>query len=151
MDSSKIVALMGPSGVGKGYTKSLIVEEYSDISQPIVVTTRLRRADDGESRRAGISIEEFEMGVEKGDILLPHRPFEDESTPLYGFDAKSLNQPSILTELHPAILKQFKEATGDKLLVLAMVASPEFLRQAMLQRDAGQKDIELRVKKVPMR
>ncbi|HSQ97417.1 MAG TPA: hypothetical protein VLL98_01730 [Rickettsiales bacterium] len=37
MYNSKIVALMGPSGVGKGYTKNLIVEEYSEVSEPIVV------------------------------------------------------------------------------------------------------------------
>lgn len=88
MDNKKknIIAISGPSGVGKGYVKSLIINAIDEeIFEPVVVTTREKRSDDNISRRAGLSTIEFEEDVKERRILFPHRPFEDENTPLYGY------------------------------------------------------------------
>ncbi len=45
-----LVALCGPSGVGKGIMKRHIKEEFPDFIEPRVISTRPPRADDGQDR-----------------------------------------------------------------------------------------------------
>jgi len=141
-----IVALCGPSGVGKGYVKDLVLQRASvAVFEPVVITTRKERSDDGRNRRAGIAIADFQNEVELGTAILPHQPF-GENAPYYAFDSDSFRHRNLLTEIHPLILEQFRATfSSEKLLVLAMTAEEDFLRGTILQRNPDAIDIGLRI------
>ena len=145
----RVVALMGPSGIGKGYIKSSIKKFTElELSEPVVATTREKRPDDDASRQAGLSLEAFAERVQNGDILFPHQPFEDVGTPFYGFEENSLNNSRLLTEIHWTILGNFVDFfERDEMLILAMTADTKFLFQSIKSRGFNSEDIELRVEK----
>ena len=148
MQKRNVIALCGPSGVGKGFTKNLIRENANGVefTEPAFATTRPARGDDSGHRLAGLSIDEFNDMVDAGMVIIPSQPF-GEGTPYYGLVETSIKSGNILTEVHPCILKDFKEYfKDDNLLILAMEATDEFLRESMTGRGTGD-DIELRVAK----
>lgn len=129
-----IVGLSGPSAVGKGYCKDKIKKRFPDIFiEPVVVTTRPRRDNDGFDRRAGISVNEF-FDMEKHNLIIfPHQPF---GTDWYGFLASSFeseNKP-ILTEIHPENIRPFKSRYGNRLVLIGLVADPSYLETNIKSR-----------------
>jgi dihydroorotate dehydrogenase (fumarate) len=147
MEKRNIIAVCGPSGVGKGYTKNLI-QNINGVSfvEPVVATTRPIRSDDGVHRLAGLTDKEFADMVETGLVVLPHQPFGD-NTAYYGFIEESFKNGNILAEVHSSILKEFREYfKNDNLLIFAMEASDDFLRESMKKRGTNT-DIDLRVAK----
>ena len=142
-----VVALCGPSGIGKGFTKRLIQAEIPILrTEPVVVTTRAPRADDNESRRAGLSEHEFDELVASGAVVLDHRPFRVLSSPRYGFDAESLQSPALLTEAHSTILGRFRrEFVSRPVLMVGCVASVSALRDNIFSRQPHATDNELRL------
>lgn len=139
--ASPIVALCGPSCVGKGFIKRELGPSLVEIraTEPIVATTREPRAYEGESRRAGLSTEEFLAEVNAGTIVLPHRPFRDEASHLYGFVTDSFDMDrSQLTEVHSTIIEPFRElVAGRPSLVIGLVASRETLELNMALRTSS--------------
>jgi len=142
-----IVALCGPSGVGKGYLKGLI-KEYKEFCffEPIVATTRLTREHDGVDRLAGLSEKVFSQLISEKKVVLVSQPF-GHNTPLYGFIEESFNPKSILTEVHSSILKDFTEYfRNDNLIILGLDACEDYLHNAMIENGLEYGDIELRIK-----
>lgn len=134
-----VVALCGPSGVGKSFTKKLIAEdaERQNIAlvEPVVVTTRLARPDDTGSRRAGLSEGAFMQLVEAGEVVLPHQPFRRKDTPWYGFDRQSVAGGPLLTEVHSSILPEFARFFAARpVLILGLVAGRTTLEQNIHER-----------------
>lgn len=118
------------------------------VHEPVVVTTRPQRNDDGVSRRAGVSSADFALGVANGSIVLDHRPFGTHSAYQYGFDRVSLADSPLLTEVHSSILDDFSRRFADReTLILGMVASEEVLAANMQAREGAQLDpIDLAVR-----
>jgi len=102
-----VIALCGPSGVGKGFTKKLIqstISPYASLREPVVCTTRPSRPDDNVSRRTGIHDSDFDKLIKSGSIVLSHRPFRNADTPRYGFASDSVRPGRpLLTEVHSSI------------------------------------------------
>lgn len=124
-----IVGLVGPSAVGKGYCKDAIKSEFgSSFSEPVVVTTRPKRATDGKDRQAGVPVGEFFGMVDEGVVLFAHQPF-GEGSDWYGFSKKSLdnNQRPLLTEVHIDNVEPFRERFGDRLFLIALTAERAYL------------------------
>jgi guanylate kinase len=145
-----VIALCGPSGVGKGYTKQRIQESMpgDSFAEPVVVTTRSARHDDGPSRRAGLSEEAFSRLVVAGEVILDHRPFRTLDTPRYGFDIKSTQTESpLLTEVHSTILDDFRmQFIDQKVLMIGIVASKDTLRENILSRQSPSSDVDMRLR-----
>ena len=138
-----VVALCGPSGIGKGHTKKkLLSANEGFFAEPTIVTTRATRDDDRGAigRRTGVSECEYQSLVDEGEVILDHRPFRIPSTPRYGFDRASTNSPRpLLTEVHSSIIKDFTEYFSDrKILVLGFIATYEMLKESITNR--GQTD-----------
>lgn len=134
-----VVALCGPSGVGKGHVKELIKHGVGvNFSEPVVCTTRPSRADDGMARRAGLSEGKFAKLVERGDIVLPHQPFREPGSPWYGFDAGSFDtEQPILTEVHSTILKPFRTLFLGRRALTVCLISDDITRVAnIMNREA---------------
>ena len=145
-----VIALCGPSGVGKGHTKRMILDMAGvEFAEPVVASTRHARIDDDASRLAGLSDPDFDRLVEQGDVILPHRPFRVDGSPRYGFlMASLLVEKPILTEVHSSIIRPFHETFGGQALIIGMVASPDTLRANIMARQGSEYDgvgIDLRV------
>jgi guanylate kinase len=145
-----VIALSGPSGVGKGFTKARIRQLSPDgFAEPVVASTRYARMDDDSSRLAGLSESDFDRLVTAGDVVLAHQPFRTDGSPRYGFVAESLvTDKPILTEVHSSIIDVFKQQFHGRAMVIGMVATRQTLLENILARQGSQFDgvgIDLRV------
>jgi len=136
-----ILGLSGPSAIGKGYCKDRIKESFPNIfTEPIIVTTRPKRENDGIDRMAGISINDF-FDMEKNNLILfSHKPF---GTDWYGFLTSSLehNKGPILTEIHPENINPFKNKYGTRLVLLGLVANQDYLETNIRNRGTESEEI----------
>lgn len=149
-EGSPVIALCGPSGVGKGFTKQKILGSMPNpefFAEPIVVTTRGARHDDGPSRRAGLTDKDFSRLVARGAIVLEHRPFRADNTPWYGFDKDSLRTDRpLLTETHSSILEEFRRQLADRrVLIIGLIATRETLQTNIHKRQPDTPDIDIRL------
>ncbi len=148
---SLIIGLSGPSGVGKSYLKKGILETFPGFFDEIrVVTTRPARVNEGKDREAGLSLQEFERRVINNEVLFPHRPFE-ESQHFYGFSNTDIQScfsrnRNILTEIHPSNIENFKSLFGNKVKVIGLVSSYQYLSKNMYSRNTERNsEISLRL------
>lgn len=132
-----IVGIAGPSGVGKSYFGESIRSSFFIDSPPVkVFTTRKQRPDEAPSgSRVFLSSDEFEAAVLSGGIVLPHRPFRNGNTPLYGFDAQDLGAGhNKLLEVHSSIIASFREMVAARVLVIGLVADNDTLARNIRSR-----------------
>jgi len=144
--SGKIIALMGPSGVGKNFAKQAIKNKFSGISELTVFTTRSRRPSDGIDRETDIPVENFFEMQKEGKIIAGHQPFGPDGD-WYGFSKEQIDEllaqgKRILTEIHPDNLQLFKQLYGDNVFAVALTAKIEYLRHNLESR-ASEKDNEI--------
>ncbi len=136
-----VIALCGPSGVGKGFVKRKILEQIEPgiVMEPVVVSTRDRRPDDGPDRLVGLAEEDFMERVDAGSVVLPHRPFRHPDTPLYAFDADSLRAGRLLTEVHTSIISEFRALFSEEtpMLILGMTAAKHLLEGGIARRQGN--------------
>lgn len=145
-----VIALCGPSGVGKGFTKSKIMElSPGGFTEPVVASTRHARMDDDISRLAGLSEKDFDRLIASGEVILSHQPFREEGSPRYGFVTESLvTDKPIITEVHSSIIDIFRHTFEDRALIIGMIATRQTLHDSIIERQGSQFDgvgIDLRV------
>jgi len=146
-EKGKILGLTGPSGSGKGYAKNEILRAFPEtFSEPVVVTTRQKREDDGKDRKTGLLISDFNILVEQGEIIFAHQPFGPENA-WYGFERESLEESKkhLLTEIHIQNIKPFKDKFNERLLILGLIADQQYLIKNLEERGAQKEDLENRI------
>jgi guanylate kinase len=135
---TKIIALLGPSGVGKGLLKSYLIKQATvDFIVPKVFTTRPSRKDDLDNNKVSISQEEFEFKVQEGTIIYPHL-IRYSSGYLYGFSRDDLAlypANNLLIELYPPLLELFKNKYQKGLISFALLASKNRLTNNLMRRE----------------
>lgn len=145
----KLIALVGSSGIGKGFLKQQICKKFSvHFSQPTILTTRASREDDLANFKISLSEETFNLGVEKGEIIYPHVLF-DKPNYKYGFlysDFKNNCNNFLLLELHPKIIKHFKQDYREDLLIIGLLSSELRLRKNLMKRETDKLDLINRLK-----
>jgi len=145
----KIIALVGPSGVGKNFAKQAIKDKFPQLVELTVYTTRKKRASDGLDRKTDIPIGDFLRMEQKGEIIAAHQPFGSDGD-WYGFSRKQIdemldNKNLILTEIHPDNILLFKELYGDKVFTVALTAENDYLEHNLRSR-GSEKDIDREVR-----
>lgn len=134
----KIVALLGPSGVGKGWLKSCLIRKSNvDFFLPRIFTTRPSRKDDVANHKISITNSEFDSKVKDGDIAYPHKLLSNSTSYKYGFSLDDLNAyPSrnLLIELYPTILPDFKLKQRNNLLSIGLLANEHILESNLIKR-----------------
>lgn len=133
-----IVALTGPSGVGKNYIKSLITKKFPKIKELTVFTTRPRRESDGIDRMAGLDKEYFLNKVKSGEIIAAHQPFSNLDY-WYGFSREQIDSllkenENILTEIHIDNVEFFKKEYSGKIFMIGITAAQEYLDKNIQER-----------------
>lgn len=147
--SGKIIALVGPSGVGKNFVKQAIKDKFPQLVELTVYTTRPKRSSDGLDRKTDIPIDNFLIMKQKGEIIAAHQPFGLEGD-WYGFSRYQIeemldNNNLILTEIHPDNILLFKKLYGDKIFTVALTAEKDYLEHNLRLRDS-EKDIDREVR-----
>lgn len=136
--SGKIIALAGPSGVGKNFAKQAIKDKFPQLVELTVYTTRPKRSSDGLDRKADIPIDNFLIMKQKGEIIATHQPFGPDGD-WYGFFRNQIeemidNNNLILTEIHPDNIPLFKKLYGDKVFTVALTAKKDYLEHNLRSR-----------------
>ena len=141
----QIIGLTGPSGVGKGFVKKAILTAFPGrLIEPIVVTTRPKRSDDGPDRLAGISEEEFELMTNRNEIIFAHTPFGNNYK--YGFMRSSFRTGApALTEVHVDNVIRFKDEFRSSLYLIGIFASRKYLERNLSDRGTNPNDIDVRL------
>jgi len=147
--SGKIIALIGPSGVGKNFAKQAIKDKFPQLVELTVYTTRNKRSSDGLDRKADIPVSDFLRMEQKGEIIAAHQPFGQEGD-WYGFFRKQIdemldNNNLILTEIHPDNILLFKKLYGDKVFTVALTAEKDYLDHNLRSR-GSEKDTDREVR-----
>lgn len=147
--SGKIIALVGPSGVGKNFAKQAIKDRFPQLVELTVYTTRNKRPSDGLDRKGDIPSGDFLRMKQKREIIAAHQPFGSEGD-WYGFFRKQIdemldNNNLILTEIHPDNILLFKELYGDMIFTIALTAEKDYLEHNLRSR-GSEKDIDREVR-----
>lgn len=125
----KLLGIVGPSGVGKGFAKNQIRECFPGVfSEPIVATTRDKRPFPEPDRLAGIHPDEYQRMVENQEIVFSHQPF-GPGTHHYGFLASSMQGTgNLITEVHIDNVAPFRDRYDGDLTLIGLVADEEYLK-----------------------
>lgn len=150
INSSPLIAIIGPSGVGKGFLGDKIREIAPEVAVPSIYTTRLQRPSEKPSEARKFVGDSVFSALEMAElIVLSHRPFRRSDSPRYGFEKKSLLDPTrtALTEVHSTILKPFRSTVIHRpVLMIALTANKSVLRENIAERqgtfDDGVSDAE---------
>lgn len=136
--AGKILALVGPSGVGKNYLKSAIYKDFPEIKELTVFTTRPRRKSDGIDRVAGLEKQYLFDMAEKGEMVAVHKPFSDLDY-WYGFSKKQITEllsqnKNILTEIHVDNVEFFKKKYSREIFIIGITALTDYLDKNIQSR-----------------
>lgn len=139
-----IIALSGPSGIGKGFMKESILANRPDISELVWYTTRALRPN--EANRKSISEDEFAQLVAAGKLALVQGMFGHR----YGIAIDELCGKTgvCLTEIHPFAVAEARQINPKIKMVGLITEDLTLLRERLLlkRKTEDPEEVELRLK-----
>lgn len=125
-----IIALSGPSGIGKGYVKEAILKENPDVKEAVWYTTRELRP--GEKNRKSITNAEFDSLKLTGKLVLVQDMFGHR----YAMCKEDLMTTDgiILTEIHPYVVREAKIINPNIFFIGMITDDIELLRERLSVR-----------------
>ena len=131
-----VLALSGPSGVGKGHLKRLLVESLPNVAALPFASTRRPRASDGDDLISGLELDAFEAHVAAGRIDLPSNPYGSEWYGIWkpALDLARQAEMLVVTEVHPSQVPAWRSSSLKPLSVVGLVASDIYLKSNLLLR-----------------
>jgi len=124
-----IITITGTSGVGKGYLKDYLKQEFG-LDEPAVYTTRKRRVGENRPDRRFVSESEFKEILKQKGIVFPQKLYGDR----YGFDKNSFSKGNIITEVHMDIAQRFRALFPNALMIALTTDNPKFLEYRLTKR-----------------
>ncbi len=134
-----VVALTGPSGVGKSTVNALLSTVFSDYVQPVpILTTRPRRKGDG-NEYLYVSAEKFTELKQRGDIIAATQIPSTSEERWYGYRASDIERiwgqgkiPTVVTEMH--LLQDLARHYGRETILSCGLLPPGKNKRAMLSQ-----------------
>lgn len=132
-----VLALTGPSGVGKSTVSRLIIQFCAPYAATVpILTTRVRRpGDDGEYRCVGK--EKFQRLMESGEIVASTKIFSSTEDRWYGYRRSDIEKiwkqgkmPVVITEMH--LLQGLAKSFGRRSILSFGLLPPGRSKRAML-------------------
>lgn len=145
---SKMVCLVGPSGVGKTSYAKRLVKKYG-FEVPTVITTRQRRSDDGENYQYVPEPTFLEM-VNSGSFL----EWDRYSNYYYGTLAQSVKEivesehhSGVILDLTPIGCRKVMRIIPSAIVIALLPDDPMWLFKRLISRNSQpQEEIQMRTK-----
>lgn len=145
-----LLAISGPSGVGKGTIVKEILKRRTDIVESVSCTTRAPRAGETHGREYFfLTKEEFQDRISKDDFL----EYDEHFGNFYGtpksFVKETLKEKSVILEIDVVGALNAKKAFPDGLLVFVAPPSEEELKKRLSGRQTeSEEEIENRLSRL---
>lgn len=125
-----IIALSGPSGIGKGFVKERLLRAYPCIKELAWFTTRPLRPCEQNGNRIWVSLSEFNSMVESRKLILA----QDLYGHRYGLKKEDLLPNTLvrLTELHPDNIEGALKVNPAILAIGLVTLDLSLLRERLL-------------------
>lgn len=133
----KLLAVSGPSGVGKGTIVKTIIKKRADVVESVSCTTRAPRAGEVDGREYFfLSKEEFDRRIRENDFL----EYDEHFGNFYGtpksFVREALKEKSVIMEIDVVGALNAKKEFPECILVMVAPPSLEELRRRLKGRNS---------------
>ncbi len=133
-----ILALTGPSGVGKSTVSRLLIRMVADYAESVPMTTTAPRSQREHGEERHVSKEKFQSAIESGDMVaMTQRIDESGDKHWYGYRAADMETirakgklPVVTTDM--LLLRQLSEKFGRKAILSFGLLPPGKGKRAML-------------------
>ena len=145
-----LMAISGPSGVGKGTLVKARLARRKDLSESVSCTTRAPRKGERDGREYFfLKREEFLSRIEKGDFL----EYDEHFGNFYGtpksFVKEALKEKSVILEIDVVGALNAKKAFPECVLVMIVPPSEEELKRRLKGRNSEtDEEIERRLSRM---
>ena len=145
-----LMAISGPSGVGKGTLVKALLARRKDLIESVSCTTRAPRKGERDGREYFfLKREEFLSRIEKGDFL----EYDEHFGNFYGtpksFVKEALKEKSVILEIDVVGALNAKKAFPECVLVMIVPPSEEELKRRLKGRNSEtDEEIERRLSRM---
>ena len=147
MKKHVLMAVSGPSGVGKGTIVKTILERREDVVESVSCTTRAPREGEIHGKHYFfLSHEEFKRRIEEDDFLEYDEHFGNYYGTPKSFVAETLKTKSVIMEIDVVGSLNAKKVFPECVLVMIVPPSIEELKKRLVGRGTeGKEEIEGRL------
>ena len=145
-----LIAVSGPSGVGKGTIVKTLLKRRGDVAESVSCTTRAPREGEKHGREYFfLTKEEFEKRIREDDFL----EYDEHFGNFYGtpksFVRETLKTRSVILEIDVVGALNAKKAFPECVLVMIVPPSVEELKRRLLGRGSEtEKEVETRLSRL---
>ena len=130
-----LLAVSGPSGVGKGTIVKTILARRPDVVESVSCTTRAPREGEVHGKHYFfLSKEEFERRIDEGDFLEYNEHFGNYYGTPKSFVKEALKEKSVIMEIEVVGALNAKKAFPECVLVMVVPPSEEELKKRLRGR-----------------
>ena len=130
-----LLAVSGPSGVGKGTIVKTIINRRADVVESVSCTTRPPREGEIHGKHYFfLSHEEFSRRIEEDDFLEYNEHFGNYYGTPKSFVKEALKEKSVIMEIEVVGALKAKKAFPECLLVMVVPPSVEELKNRLIAR-----------------
>ena len=147
MKKHVLMAVSGPSGVGKGTIVKTILERREDVVESVSCTTRAPREGEVHGKHYFfLSHEEFQRRIQEDDFLEYDEHFGNYYGTPKSFVAETLKTKSVIMEIDVVGSLNAKKVFPECVLVMIVPPSIEELKKRLIGRGTeGKEEIEGRL------
>lgn len=130
-----LLAVSGPSGVGKGTIVKTIINRRADVVESVSCTTRPPREGEIHGKHYFfLSHEEFERRIAEDDFLEYNEHFGNYYGTPKSFVKETLEEKSVIMEIEVVGALKAKKVFPECLLVMVVPPSVEELKKRLIER-----------------
>lgn len=124
-----ILALSGPSGIGKGFVRQHLLQMFPLINELPWVTTRPPRPMETTLHRIHVSHDEFDRLVGSGELVLVQRLYDNK----YGLRRSDFlhHDGCVYTEIHPGNIVEARQSHPGLIIIGLITRDFDLLRERL--------------------
>jgi guanylate kinase len=137
-----IIALIGPSGIGKGFIRDGLLKQYPHMEEISWVTTRALRPGEMGGNRIHVELHDFDHMVRSGELVLVQELYGN----WYGMMRKDAipNNRLRITEFHPDNIEPALRINPGIILIGFFTTNVTLLSERMIIREGADKTSQVK-------